>query len=129
MTGKSKRRVIKKTKAKKTVKRKVKAVKLGRIKKPGKITKIKKSIRATKEKRIGEITHYFSNIEVAVINLATTLKKGDKIKIVGGEETDFEQKVDSMQIEYKEVKSAKKGASVGLKVKEKVREGYKVFKV
>jgi len=82
-----------------------------------------------KEKPIGKITHYFSNIEVAVINLAASLKDGDNIRIVGGQETDFEQEVGSMQIDHKEVKSAKKGDSVGMKVDEKVHEGYKVYKV
>lgn len=83
---------------------------------------------AKEEKPIGQITHYFSNIGVAVIDLLSSLKQGDTIRVVGGQETDFEQKVDSMQIDHKEVKSAKKGDSVGMKVKEKVREGYKVFK-
>lgn len=84
---------------------------------------------AKKEKPIGQVTHYFSNIKVAVIDLSSPLKRGDKIRIAGGEETDFEQEVDSMQIDHKEVGSAKKGDSVGMKVQEKVREGYKVFKV
>ncbi len=78
---------------------------------------------------IGKITHYFSNIGVAVIDLAGVLKEGDNIRITGGEDTDFEQEVDSMQVDHKEVKTAKKGDSVGLKVKEKVREGYQVYKV
>jgi len=81
------------------------------------------------EKPIGEITHFFSNIGVAVVDLFSSLKKGDKIRVVGGQETDFEQEVDSMQIDHKDVKSAKKGDSVGMKVKEKVREGYKVYKI
>ncbi|MBU4274569.1 hypothetical protein KKE19_02020 [Patescibacteria group bacterium] len=80
-------------------------------------------------KLIGGITHYFSNIGVCVINLSGILKEGDTIRVVGGENTDFTQDVGSMQIEHEKVKSAKKGDSVGLKVKEKVREGYKVYKV
>lgn len=80
-------------------------------------------------KLIGKITHYFSNIEVAVINLSAPLKKGDTIRIIGGQDTDFEQEVNSMQIEHEEVKSAKKGDSVGMKIDEKVHEGYKVYKV
>jgi len=80
-------------------------------------------------KLIGRITHYFSNIEVAVINLASSLKIGDSIRVIGGQETDFEQEVSSMQIDHEEVKLAKKGDSVGMKVKEKVHEGYKVYKI
>ena len=79
-------------------------------------------------KPIGEITHYFSDIKVAVIKLKMPLKIGTKIRIVGGEETDFNQEIKSMQIDHKPVKLAKKGKSVGIKVKEKVREGYKIYK-
>lgn len=78
---------------------------------------------------MGKITHYFSNIEVAVVNLSAPLKEGDEIRIVGGKETDFEQKVGSMQIDHEKVKSGKKGDSVGMKIDEKVHEGYKVYKI
>ena len=40
-------------------------------------------------KLIGKVTHYFSNIEVAVIELSDKLSVGDTIRIAGGEETDF----------------------------------------
>jgi putative protease len=79
-------------------------------------------------KLIGKITHYFSKIGVAVIELSDTLKVSDTIRIVGGQ-TDFNQQVESMEIEHKKVKEAKKGDSVGLKVEQKVREGYKVYKL
>jgi putative protease len=81
------------------------------------------------EKPIGKITHYFSNINVAVINLSGTLKEGDTIRVTGGEDTDFNQEIDSMEVDHKKVKTAKKGDSVGLKVSEKVREGYCVYKI
>jgi len=80
-------------------------------------------------KLIGKITHYFGNIEVAVIELSDTLKTGDTIRIVGGEDTDFTQTVDSMEMEHEKVEKAKKGESIGMKVSEKVREGYQVYKV
>ena len=79
-------------------------------------------------KLIGKITHYFSKIGVAVIELSDTLKVSDTIRIVGGQ-TDFNQQVESMEIEHKKVKEAKAGDSVGLKVEQKVREGYKVYKL
>jgi putative protease len=79
-------------------------------------------------KLIGKITHYFSHIGVAVIALSDGLRVGDTIRIVGGE-TDFEQAVDSIEIEHEKVKEAKSGDSAGLKVEKKVREGYKVYKV
>lgn len=80
------------------------------------------------KKLIGKIVHYFSKIEVAVIELTAPLSAGDDIRIVGGEDTDFIQPVKSMEIEHQKVEKAKAGDSVGLKVKEKVREGYKVYK-
>ncbi len=82
----------------------------------------------SKEKLIGKISHYFNNIKVAVIDLSGKLEAGDKIRIVGGE-TDFSQKVGSMEVDHKKIKKAKKGDSVGMKIKEKAREGYKVYKV
>ncbi|KYK24391.1 hypothetical protein AYK26_06855 [Euryarchaeota archaeon SM23-78] len=80
------------------------------------------------EREVGTVTHYYTNIGVAVIELTDTLKVGDKIHIKGAT-SDFTQKVDSMQIEHKNVKEAKKGESIGLKVKEHVREHDKVFVV
>jgi len=77
---------------------------------------------------IGKVSHYFGNIGVAVIDLSKTLKIGDTIRIAGGE-TDFTQQVESMEIDHKKVTAAKKGDSVGLKTNQKVREGYKVYKL
>lgn len=79
-------------------------------------------------KLIGKVTHYFGKIGVAVIELEDSLKVGDTIRIVGGE-TDFTQTVDSMEIEHKKIKEAKAGDTIGLKVNQKVREGYKVYKL
>jgi len=112
--------------------KKAKVAKKATKKKIKKVTKkvvVKVAKKEKEGKPIGRITHYFSNIEVAVIDLISPLKQGDTIRVVGGEATDFEQKVESMQIEHEQVKLAKKGDSVGMKVKEKVHEGYKVFKV
>jgi putative protease len=80
------------------------------------------------EKFIGTITHYFGNIGVAVIKLTGTLKVGETIRIVGGE-VDFNQEVESMEFDHQKVNEAKKGSDVGLEVKEKVRESYKVYKI
>lgn len=81
------------------------------------------------EKPIGAVVHYFDKISVAVIKLADKMAVGDKIRIVGGEDTDFEQEIDSMEVDHEKIKKAKKGDEVGMKVKDKVREGYKVFKL
>ncbi|MDO8424814.1 MAG: hypothetical protein Q7S70_02645 [bacterium] len=79
-------------------------------------------------KLIGKITHYFGHISVAVIELSEALKAGESIRIVGGA-TDVTQVVESMEVDHKKVDKAKPGDSVGLKVPEKVHEGYKVYKV
>lgn len=80
-----------------------------------------------KEKEIGVISNYFDHVQAAAIKLKTALKVGDTLHIKGGE-VDFEQKIDSMQIDRKDVKKAKKGDEIGIKVEQKVRKGYKVFK-
>jgi len=76
---------------------------------------------------IGRITHFFSKINVAVIELKAPLNVGDTI-VVKGPNTDFEQVVDSMQIEHANLQRAEKGQSIGLKVKDKVRETDTVYK-
>lgn len=81
-----------------------------------------------KEKLIARVTHYFDNLGVAVLELKAGLKVGDKIRFEGGE-VNFEQIVDSMQIDREPVKKAKKGDDVGLKTVQKVRDGYRVFKI
>ena len=80
-------------------------------------------------KLIGKVTHYFDKIKVAIIELDGPLNVGDKIRIIGGESTDFDQDVESMEIEHEKIKKGKKGDSVGVETKEKVREGYKVYKI
>ena len=80
------------------------------------------------EKLIGKIVHYYNNIQVGVIELSGVLNVNDTIRIKGNA-TDFEQEVESMQMEHEELKKAGKGQSIGLKVKEKVREGDLVYKV
>ncbi|MBZ0166115.1 MAG: hypothetical protein K8I00_04850 [Candidatus Omnitrophica bacterium] len=76
---------------------------------------------------MGEITHYFANIKVAVVKVTGHgLRLGDKINIKG-KATDLLQKVESMQIESVDVKAAKKGQLVGLKLAKPARVGDKVF--
>jgi hypothetical protein len=55
------------------------------------------------------------------------LSQGDTIKFEGPN-TNFSQKVTSMQIDYKVVTTAKKGASVGMKVIKPVRKKDLVLK-
>ncbi len=78
------------------------------------------------EKEIGEVSTYFTHVEVTAIKLKNKLKVGDRIHIKG-HTTDFEQFVDSMQIDKKEVKEAKKGDEIGIKTNERTRPNDKVF--
>ena len=76
---------------------------------------------------IGHVTHFFSKISVAVIELSAPLAVGDTI-LIKGPTTDFEQVVESMQIEHKNVQRAEAGQSIGLKVVQRVREKDTVYK-
>lgn len=80
------------------------------------------------EKEIGVITHWFDKINVAVIKLNGSIKKGDKIKIRKGD-TEFEETIDSMQIDHQNVDSAKKGDDVAIRFSEKTKEGALVYLV
>jgi putative protease len=77
--------------------------------------------------KIGRITHFFTKISVAVIELTAPLAVGDTI-VLKGPTTDFEQVVESMQIEHQNVQNAKAGQSIGLKVIQRVRENDMVYK-
>ena len=78
------------------------------------------------EKEIGKVSSYFKNVGVAAVKLSGKLKVGDKVHIKG-HTTDFEQEIESMQVERKEIKEAKKGDHVGIMVSEKVRPNDSVF--
>jgi len=80
-------------------------------------------------KLVGEVTHYFGHPEVAIIKLEDSLEVGDTIRIVGGTDTDFEQEVTSMEVDNEKIEEASAGDEVGVKVDEKVRETYEVYKV
>lgn len=81
-----------------------------------------------KEKEVGKVSHYYGHLEVGIVELKSEISKGEKIHIKG-HSTDIEQEVESMQVEHKDVDKAKKGDVIGLKVKDKVREGDIVYKV
>ena len=80
------------------------------------------------KQEIGTVTNYFAKIGVAAIKLSDHLKVGDTIAIIGAH-TDFEQQVESMQVERQAISEAGPGDEVGIKVKERVRGGDKVYKV
>lgn len=100
-------------------KAKKKAAKRKPTKKPAKKARV--------EKPIGKVTHFYTNIKVAVIKFKTAFKAGGEAHFKGAT-TDFKQKLASIQYDHKSVAVAKKGQGVGVKVAKRVREGDLVFK-
>jgi len=115
--------VVKKKAAKKIIKKKVAKKSIKKV-----VKKVAKKL-GKKEKKLGKITHYFDKVKVIVVKLSDDLSIGETIRIVGGENTDFKQKIASMEIDGEKIKKAKKGKVIGIKVKERAREGYKIFKI
>ena len=76
---------------------------------------------------VGRITHFFSKISVAVVELTAPLAIGEHI-LVKGPSTDFEQAVESMQIEHENIQRAEAGQSIGLKLAQRVKERDAVYK-
>ena len=81
------------------------------------------------EEKIGIVEHFFNKVSVAAIKITDgELKIGDTIHIVGAN-TDLTQKIDSMEIDRNPVEKVTADDSVGIKVKDRVREHDVVYKV
>ena len=80
------------------------------------------------EVEIGMVSDFFAHLVVAGIELSAPLKLGNNIHIKG-HTTDLELTVDSMQINNVDVKEAKAGDAIGIKVSDRVRRGDRVYKV
>lgn len=73
--------------------------------------------------QIGKVIHYYDKIGVAVVKVAKQpLKVGDTVKI-SGHDNEFEQKVESLQVEHLQVNKIGKGEEGALKVDKAVKEG------
>lgn len=81
-----------------------------------------------KEKPIGQVTHYYGGLGVAIVKFEKKAGLGTRVRFRGAT-TDFEQELGSMQYDHKDIKEAPKGKEVGLKVDDKVREGDEVYLV
>lgn len=79
--------------------------------------------------KVGEVTHYYDKIGVAIVEVTNLISVGDTIKFVRGGEDIFEQKIESIQVEHEKKDSANKGDVVGLKTERQVKEGAEVYKV
>lgn len=81
------------------------------------------------EDRVGTVTHYFSQISVAIVYLESgSLRLGDTIHITG-HTSDFHQRVESLQVEHQPVSEVSVGQEFGLKVMAHARENDIVYKV
>lgn len=78
------------------------------------------------KEQIGKITHFFDKVGVAVLEVSSPVKVGDKIHIEASEP--FDQEIASMQVEHKAIEEAKPGDDVGLKVDKPVKKGDLVYK-
>ena len=76
---------------------------------------------------IGHVTHFFAKIGVVVVELTLPIAIGDHI-LIKGPSTDFEEIVDSIQIDRKAITRAEGGQSIGLKVVQPAREKDTVYK-
>ena len=77
---------------------------------------------------IGKVAHYYNKAMVVVIKLEKPVSVGDTVKIKRKEE-EFEQKIESMQIEHEQIEKAKKGDEIAIKVEQPTKEGAEVYHV
>ena len=99
------------------------------MKKKAAVKKVKAKLVVSKvPKPIGVVTHFYGHIKVGIFKFKQPVSIGETVKIIGAT-TDFEQKIDSMQYDHKDVKRAPKSKEIGIKLKKKVREGDQVFGV
>jgi translation initiation factor IF-2 len=81
------------------------------------------------EKRIGEVTKFFSKPSVAAVKITDgEIRVGDTLKFTG-HTTDLTMPLDSMEVNNQKVPQASAGDYVGIKVPDRVRTGDEVFKV
>jgi len=81
------------------------------------------------EDQVGVVVNFYVKPSVAAIKVTGgSIRKGDLLKYKG-HTTDFKEEVTSIEIENQPVEEAKSGDMVGVKVKERVREKDRIYKV
>ncbi len=81
------------------------------------------------EEQVAVVVKFFVKPSVAALEVTSgSIKKGDVLRFKG-KTTDFTEEVISMEVDNKPVEEAKAGDMIGLKVKDRVRENDKVYKV
>ena len=77
---------------------------------------------------VGRVDKYFRKVGVAALELTKAIAIGDTLRF-SGTTTDFEMKVEAMQIDHDVVESAAAGSDIGIAVPERVRRSDTVFRV
>lgn len=80
------------------------------------------------EQLIGKVSHYFTRLCVAGIQLSDTLRVGDIIRI-RGKTTDFVQRATSIEHNRQAVSEAHAGQEIGLLVDYRARPGDRVYRL
>ncbi len=105
--------------------RKTKSRKTSRARRTGKIARRVTKPKASKP--IGEVTHFYNEIGVAIVRFKQAVPLGTVLYFRGAT-TDFKHPAQSMQYDHKPIALAPKGKQIGIKVPERVREGDKVHR-
>ena len=77
---------------------------------------------------VGRVDKYFRKVGVVALELSAAIAVGDKLRFSGAT-TNFEMKLESMQIDHEVVESVAAGADVGIAVPERVRRSDTVYRV
>jgi len=78
--------------------------------------------------RIGKVTHYYSHLGVAVLELDQPLQLGDTVLFLG-HTSELIQEVTSLEVNHHKIQVARPGQEVAIKVMDTVRAGDLVYKV
>lgn len=80
------------------------------------------------DQEIGKVIHYYDKAMVGVVRLSKNVKKGDKIKVVKGDD-DFELTVDSMQLDHEPIEKGKSKEEIAIKFPSPTKEGAVVYRI
>jgi putative protease len=72
--------------------------------------------------RIGRVTHFFDHVHAGIVLVESgELRVGDRVRF-HGHTTDFEQRIDRLELEHAPIQVARAGQEVGVQVAQRVRE-------
>ena len=80
------------------------------------------------ESPAGKVLNYYRALSVASVEITGSLRTGDMIHIKG-QTTNFDQMVESMQLQHRSVTEAVKGQIIGLKVIDFVRKNDVIYTI